>query len=104
MNRKHTDDQRNVLIELVGSKGATIKEAAVRVGVSYSTATRWVHQTRTRALVASKPAPKFAQLVRENERSATIQVRVGCVEITVRRGFDVELLRTLVHALGGATA
>ncbi len=98
MNRRYTDDQRREVVDLVASKKVTIREAAVRVGVSYSTATRWVFRTRVRALVPTK-TPKFAQLVRTAASEAVIYVRVGHAEIAVRRGVDVELLQTVVQAL-----
>jgi len=104
MNRKHGDDQRRTVLELVASKTTTIREAAIRAGVSYSTATRWVHQSRTRALVPTKPARGFAQLVREADLEPVIQVRVGRAEITVRRGVDPQLLQTVVEALSGGNA
>jgi transposase-like protein len=102
MNRKYTDDQRRELVDLVASKKATIREAATRIGVSYSTATRWVYGTRVRALVQTKP--KFAQLVRTSAAEAVIHIRVGHAEIAVRRGVDVELLQTVVQALTGAVS
>lgn len=100
MNR-YTEDLRHALIELVASKSTTMREAAKRVGVSYSTATRWVLRSRTRALVPTKPTARFAQLVRETDADSAIHVRVGRAEITVRRGVDVRLLRTVVEALSG---
>jgi len=104
MNRKHSEDQRRTVLELVTSKTTTVREAAVRAGVSYSTATRWVHQSRTHALVPTKPARRFAQLVRETDLEAVIHVRVGRAEITVRRGVDIQLLQTVVEALSGGEA
>jgi transposase len=78
MGKKHTEEQRRALLDLVTSKSTTIRDAAICVGVSYSSATRWVHQSRTeglskrpsKALVTKAPTaavhkPAFAQLVRE---------------------------------------
>ena len=97
--KKYSEDLKSALLALVTSKAASVRDAAARVGVSYSTATRWVHQSRIRALVPTKAAPKFAQLVRETE--SEIHVRVGRAEIVVRRGVDVELLQTVIEALTG---
>ena len=115
MGKKHTEEQRRALLDLVASKSTTIRDAAICVGVSYSSATRWVHQSRTeglskrpsKALVTKAPTgvrPAFAQLVREVDVASVIYVRVGRAEIAVRRGVDLELLRTVVDALAGDVA
>jgi transposase len=102
MPKRHNEELRRVLLELVTAKGTTIREAATRAGVSYSTATRWVHRSRVRALVPTKPT-RFAQLVRETEELPLL-VRVGRAEIAVRRGADLELLQQVVQVLGGTTS
>jgi len=43
------------------------------------------------------------QVVRAVDLAATLAVRVGNAEVQVRRGFDADLLRAVVEALGNAT-
>jgi transposase len=102
MAKTHNEELRRTLLDLVTSKSTTIRDAATRVGVSYSTATRWVHKARMRALVPAKPAG-FVQLVREST-VPEIVVRVGRAEVAVRRGVDIALLQAVVQALSGAAS
>jgi transposase-like protein len=96
MRRRYTDDERRELVELVKSGRATTREAAARLGVTASTAYWWMKRAHGE--------PTFVRLVRASEAEAAIAVRVGRAEIEVRRGFDVELLRAVVEALGGGAA
>lgn len=48
--------------------------------------------------------PRFARLVSAAQNDDAISVRVGDVEIRVRRGLDGELLRAVVAALGAGEA
>jgi transposase-like protein len=104
MRRRYTDEQRSALVELVTAGRATVSEAATRVGVTASTAYNWMRQVdetprrRRRRQVIS---PTFVQVVRADDLAATIAVRVGNVELQVRRGFDSDLLRAVVEALRG---
>lgn len=86
-------------------------EAAARLGVSLSTAYSWTRGAapvvsgagprRARAAEVLSPAgPTFVQVV--PSRAATpMSVKVGAAEIQVRRGFDADLLRAIIEALGG---
>ena len=117
MRRRYTGEQRSELIDLVTAGLATVSEAAVRLGVTASTAYNWMKQTaggsprrraaegharsrRTRPLVP----PRFVRLVRAGDLAARIAVRVGGAEIEVGRGFDAELLCAVVKALRGGAA
>jgi transposase-like protein len=109
MRRKYTEKQRSELVKLVTAGGATVSEAAARLGVTPSTAYYW-----TKSATAAAPwrarrshgssgwppaAPAFARVVSSGEAGAAIVVRVGAAEIQVRRDFDAELLRGVVEAL-----
>jgi transposase len=102
MAKTHNEDLRRALLDLVASNSTTIREAATRVGVSYSSAARWVHKSRTKALVPSRAG--FAQLVREPVAESSIVVRIGRAEIAVRRGVDVELLQLVIQAVSGGAS
>ena len=110
MRRQYTAEQRREFIDLV-TAGATISEAATRVGVPPSTAYYWARKAAaqprprkaTRALVpAKRPSaspPPFVQLIRASDTGAVIKVRIGRTVIQVRRGFDAELLRAVIELL-----
>ena len=105
------------LVDLVTAGRATVSEAATRLGVTASTAYQWMKQAAARAPrrkgTSSVPGPgsgdrsvppTFVQLVRTGDLAATIAVRVGSAEVQVRRGFDADLLREVVEALGESAA
>lgn len=77
--------------------GEAVPTAAKRFGIGTSTAYKWLR----RAGGAEKPAT-FLELVTSNDADRLI-VRVGSAEIEVRAGFDAELLRAVVAALGGGS-
>lgn len=115
MRRRYTGEQRSDLIDLVTTEGATVAEAAKRLGVTASTAYHWMKQagaeapgrrsTERHGLWTRPPvSPTFVRLVRAGDLAATIAVRIGGAEIEVRRGFDADLLRAVVQALGGGAA
>ena len=93
--------------------GASAASFAAGQGFAASTL-RWWDSKLTRA---AKPRVAMARVVRgavgePAERAATgtvsgpsettLTIEVDGVRIAVRRGFDAELLRQLVHAIGGA--
>jgi len=45
--------------------------------------------------------PTFVRLVATDDVATTVAIRIGSAEIEVRRGFDADLLRAVVHALQG---
>lgn len=107
MRRRYTDEERSTLVGLVTERRATVAEAARQLGVTGSTAYHWMK----RAAEAPKErrnragaAPAFVQVVRATELGVTMAVRVGRAEVQVGRGFDAELLRAVVEALGGDEA
>lgn len=114
MRRQYTGKQRAELVDLVRSGGATVAEAAARLGVTPSTAYYWVRRTtpmggRRRfreARAAKRPLPyqpAFVRVVPSTAVDTAISVRVGMAEIQVRRNFDAEHLRAVVEALGGGS-
>jgi transposase-like protein len=117
MRKRYTSEQRSELISLVNGEGATVSEAAARLGVTASTAYLWVKRAtnarprgpraagrqRSGGALSSVP-PTFMQLVRAEDLAATIAVRVGGAEIQVRHGFDAGLLRAVAEALRGGTS
>jgi transposase-like protein len=112
MRRHYTGEQRSELIDMVTKERATIAAAAKRLGVTASTAYHWMKQagagppgrrsTERHGQSRRTPGPPtFVRLVRAGDVAATIAVRIGGAEIEVRRGFDADLLRAVVQALGG---
>jgi transposase-like protein len=117
MRRRYTHEQRCELIDLVTEERATVPEAATRLEVPYSTAYKWLRKPAARPARAGKDAraarsvggpatttSTFIQLVRAGEASPTITVQIGGAAIEVRRGFDAEILRSVVEALRGGVA
>jgi transposase-like protein len=93
--------ERSELIRAVKKRGEAVSTVATRLGVSASTAYRWM-----RAADAAESAvmrPTFVEVVAERAERSTILVRVGVAEIEVHAGFDARLLRELAEALGGST-
>ena len=76
-----------------------MSSAAVRLGVPVSTAYRWMR----RAVAKSPPTPTFVEVVAERTARSAMQIRIGVAEIEVHAGFDAQLLREVVDALGGAS-
>ena len=98
MRKRHTSEERERLIAEVKATGDTARVVAERMGICASSAYRWMKD-------ASDPgAPVFARVVpsRAMPRSA-LTVQVGLVAIRVEAGFDAELLRGIVTALGEST-
>lgn len=94
-------DERSELIRAVKQRGEAVPTVAARLGVPVSTAYRWLRVAPTvRAAIA---APTFVELIVGKPVSAlTMMVRVGVADIEVQAGFDRELLRDIVTALGTA--
>jgi transposase-like protein len=117
MRKHYTGEQRSELIDLVTTRRATVSAAAKQLGVTASTAYQWMKQagaggprpraTERHARSGTRQAlvpPTFARLVRAGDLTSTIAVRVGGAKVEVRRGFDADLLRAVVQALGGGAA
>ena len=108
MRRHYTAKQRSELVELVKVGGATVCEAAARLGVTSSTAYNWMRTVSVPERAAGGPgagstrtvtAPAFVRVVPSREIVAGIVVQVGGAEIHVRREFDADLLCAVVEAL-----
>jgi transposase-like protein len=118
MRKHYTNEERSELVDLVAGGGATVAEAAARLGVTTATAYGWLKRAggrrarrgraeRLRGVARGRPPippPTFVRVLRASDLAATIKVRIGGAEIHVRRGFDVELLRAVAEALRGGAA
>jgi len=94
MRKQYTVEDRGRLIAEVRATGEPVKKVADRLGVSVSSAYLWLKD-------APANAPKFAELVRlPSTAAAELAVQVGPATIRVGAGFDAELLRSVVAALG----
>ncbi|MEO7033478.1 MAG: helix-turn-helix domain-containing protein [Polyangiaceae bacterium] len=95
MRKRHTVEDRERLIAEVKATGKTPRVVAERLGVCVSSAYRWVKEA------SSSQAPVFARVVqsRPSLRSGLV-VHVGGAAIGIEAGFDADLLRDLVAALG----
>ena len=98
MRKRHTSEERERLIAEVKATGETARAVAERMGICASSAYRWMKDT------ADPGAPVFARVVQSRAvpRSA-LTVQVGRVAIRVETGFDADLLRGIVTALGDPT-
>lgn len=95
MRNKYTAEQRAELTEEVRATGARVSEVAKRMGISSSAAYLWM-----KAVVPAPGAPVFVRVV--PWRVPTLRVDVGRAALIVEKGFDAELLRQIVAALGGS--
>lgn len=92
------------MIRAVRERGEATRDAAHRLGVTASTAFRWL---RVEAEAAGRPrhdevAPAFVELVPVRRPPASLVVRVGRAAIEVDATFDAALLRAVVAALSEA--
>ena len=94
MRKQYTAEDRARLIAEVRATGEPVRKVAERLGISVSSAYLWMKQTPA-------SAPRFAKLVRlPSAATAELAVQVGAATIRVAIGFDAELLRSVVAALG----
>jgi transposase-like protein len=94
MRKQYTVEDRARLIAEVRTTGEPVKEVADRLGISVSSAYLWLK-------AAPASVPRFAKLVRlPSAAAAELAVKVGAATIRVATGFDAELLRSVVAALG----
>lgn len=105
MRRTYDRRQRAELIRAVRERGEATRKAARRLGVTVSTAFRWL---RVEAEEAREPrhevAPTFVELVPARSAPTALVVRVGRAEIEVGATFDAALLRAVVAALTEAAS
>ena len=106
MRKTYERNKHEELIRAVARRREPVRSAAARLGVSMSTAYRWVRATggADAARGATTAAAAFMELVPASARTAVLVVRVRAVEIEVRAGFDAPLLQAVVAALTEATA
>ena len=93
MRKRHTAEERERLIAEVRATGEVPRVVAERMGVCASSAYRWMKEA------SAAGAPVFARVVPSSSRSGFV-VQLGRAEIRVEAGFDADLLRELVSALG----
>lgn len=111
MRKRYTAKERSDLIELVTAGRVTVAEAAPRLGVTLSTAYKWMRDRASvqerrprRSSKGTLAAPTFVRVLSSRETDTAIAVRVGAAEIQIRRDFDADLLRAVVEALRGGAA
>jgi transposase-like protein len=95
MRKRHTAEDRERLIAEVRATGEVPRVVAERMGICASSAYRWMKEA------SAVGAPVFARVVpsRSSSRSGLV-VQLGRAEIRIEAGFDADLLRELVAALG----
>jgi len=94
MRKQYTAEERAKLVAEVRATGERVSEVAKRMGVTSSSTYLWM-----KAAAAPAPgAPVFARVV--PARMASLRLEVGGAAVVVEAGFDEELLRQVVVALG----
>ena len=101
MTKVFGEQDRAALVRAV-KQGESVPSAARRFGIARSTVYTWIRRAGSAESEAA-PAPRFLELAAESAPEVGLVVRVGTAEIEVRPGFDGELLRAVVAALGGAS-
>jgi transposase-like protein len=101
MRRTYDRRQRAELIRAVRERGEATRDAARRLGVTLSTAFRWLRVEADAAGRARQDevAATFVELVPVRPVPTALVVRVGPAEIEVGATFDAALLRAVVAAL-----
>ena len=104
MRRTYERRQRAELIRAVRERGEATRDAARRLGVTASTAFRWL---RIEAEASGRArheevTPTFVELMPVRPAPTGLLVRVGPAAIEVDAGFDAALLRAVVAALSEA--
>lgn len=100
MTKVFGEQDRAELVAAV-KRGESVPSAARRFGIARSTVYTWIRRAGAAASVA--PQPRFLELAPERGPEVGLIVRVGGAEIEVGTGFDADLLRSIVAALGGAS-
>jgi len=100
MRKRYTAADLERFLGEVKATGETARVIAERLGVTPSTAYLWLKAEKAPAEKAR--SPRFARVVRQAEKPrGVLVVQVASVTIHVEAGFDAELLRNVVEALGG---
>ncbi len=101
MRRRHTAEDRERLIAEVKATGDIPRVVAERLGVCESSAYRWMKDAASAAMVETSV---FARVVPSRAaKPAAVVVQLERASIRVEAGFDAELLRAVVSALGELT-
>jgi transposase len=90
------------------ASGETAEAFAAGKGYEASTLRFWSSQLRRKGagvVAAAEPTVTMARVVRARSTmsAAGVTVTVGRASVVVTRGFDAELLREVIAALGGAS-
>jgi transposase-like protein len=95
MGKRYKATVRERLVDAVRTSGESVKVVAERMGVKDSTAYYWMKRSRATTL------PEFARVVPASAGvRASMSIEVAGVAIHLEPGFDAELLREVVSALG----
>jgi transposase-like protein len=95
MGKRHKGKERERLVQLVRTTGEPVKAIAERMGVKASTAYFWMKRAREAA------QPEFARVIPTRRAAkAAVSLEVGGVIVHLESGFDADLLREVVSALG----
>ena len=99
MRKQYTAEQRERLVAEVRSTGEPVRVVAERLGVTVSSAYLWMKDAE-----AGPSKPVFARVVparaASSSMSSSLTLEVGRARVRVEVGFDAELLRQVVSALG----
>jgi hypothetical protein len=86
------------------AQGRGFKESTLRWWASrLDRGATWTPRRRSAAKAKPAAPVRMARVVTSAAASASLMVRVGAIQVELRRGFDHALLRELVEALGGAS-
>jgi transposase-like protein len=101
MRKRYTQAERDELVRAVTIRREPVTAVAARMGVTEVTAYRWIRAAAEQPDAELTTTPRFVELVPATRQETRLVVRVGAAVIEVRSGFDAELLRAIVGALGG---
>jgi len=95
MGKRYKATVRRRLVDAVRASGESVTVVAKRMGVKESTAYYWMKRSRATEL------PEFARVVPTSTGArASMSIEVAGVAIHLESGFDADLLREVVSALG----
>jgi transposase-like protein len=99
MRRRYTAEDKQRLLSEVRSGGEAVAAVAKRLGVTPSSAYLWLKEGGDESV-----APAFARVMKSSSSmpSRSLVIKVGAATVRVEPGFDVDLLRSVVAALGDA--
>jgi transposase-like protein len=97
MRRAYNEGDRERLFLEAGKSGESLAQCARRQGISVSTAYAWASARKASALTFARVVPQSE--VSSMKGSSGLTLRIGQLEIDIRRGVDAALLRAVVEAL-----